>query len=259
MLVGRYLFWLYVTGLLISPGTFAQTREAGTSSSSGLTQPTPVKVETVNKVRIATNSSAYLISFKYDFGKRSPVYIKGLGIVPSKGEYHYISQEQELEFLDPTDNSLLVRVPARETAVVAATPPLNEIPNEHEFPSAFRSFLWDTPASLLERADETLGKYFNYLPHENNRVTYLTTTYTPLTLDKRLIDRGILAQIALLISFPYDPATGHYSFRVQSLVKEGRPLSDDLRPTKSDDILKAAAGFVDRLVVEMKEQRRKKE
>ena len=145
-------------------------------------------------------------------------------------------------------------MPLTPTLVVAAKPPLNEIPGENQFTGGFRAFPWGLPASLQERADAVLGKYFHYLPLQNKDVTHLTTTFTPLQLSKKLSDSGVLAQVSLLITFPFNPAANKYEFHVQSLVKEGRALSDDLRATNNSEIVQAADSFVDGLVQEMKSQ-----
>jgi predicted cation transporter len=71
-------------------------------------------------------------------------------------------------------------------------------------------------------------------------------------LDKKLTANGILAQLALLLSFPHDSAKAKYSVHVQYSVGEGRTLSDELRPTSNADIIKTANEFVDRIVDEMK-------
>jgi hypothetical protein len=215
--------------------------------------PTPrVNVETATKIFIASDSAAYLVSFSYHFDNLPNIYIKGLGVVRSKGSFQYISREQELEFCDPTSGALLERVPFQETTVVAAKPPLNEVPPDTAFSAGYRSYTWESPASLQERANAVLAKYFNYQPHENNKLTYLATTYTQLPLNKKLADRGVLAQLALLLSFPYDPAQRKYSFHVQYSAKEGRPLSDELRATNDGEILGAANEFVDKIVAEMR-------
>lgn len=210
------------------------------------------KIVSAAKVLIAKNSPAYLVSFSYDFDKLPTIYIKGFGVVSSKGTYQYISTEKELQFCDPTTGAVLERLPIEETTVVAAKPPLNEIPGDNEFSSGIHSYTWEVPVSLQERANAVLAKYFIYSPHENNKLTYLATTYTPLPLNKKLADDGVLAELALLLSFPYDPASGKYSFHVQYLTKEGRALSDELRQTDNPEILQAANNFVDQIVVEMK-------
>ena len=216
---------------------------------------TRVTLDSVEKVFISENHPAYLVSFSYDFSITSTIYIKGLGVVPAKGRYQYLSDAQALEFRDPATNSELEKVPLKETIYKAAKPPLNEVPGQKDFSPGFRSFTWELPTPLQERANEVLARYFLYLPQENNRLTYLTTTYAPLALSKKLSDSGVMAQLALLLSFPYDPTTGKYSFHIQYAAKEGRALSDELRPTSNDEILKAANDFVDKIVAEMKSER----
>ncbi len=233
---------------LLFAGSFAWPQTGNVKPAT----PTSVKLESVTKVFIARNSPAYLVSYSYDFEKLRSVYIKGVGVVSSKGNYQYLSTAQELEFRDPTTDDVLERVPLQETAVVAAKPPLNEVPTENQFPPGYRSYTWELPMSLQERANTVLAKYFNYLPHENNKLTYLATTYTQLPINKKLTDRGVQAQLALLLSFPYDPLTGRYSFRVQSTIKEGRALSDELRPTNNAEILAAANDFTDKIIAELK-------
>lgn len=217
--------------------------------------PARVRLENVEKVSIGTNRPAYLVSFSYEFASAPHVYIKDLGIVPAKGSYQFLSSAQDLEFRDPATNALLERVLIKETISTASKLPLNQIPAQKDFSTGFRSYTWDIPASLQERANQVLAKYFLYLPEENNKLTYLTTTYVPLQLSKKLSDSGVLAQLALLLSFPYDPASGKYSFHIQYVAKEGRMLSDELRPTNNEEILKVANDFVDKIVAEMKSER----
>ncbi len=241
-------FCLAVMGLLAQ----AQQKDAAPTSASTVAASKSVKVDTVSKILISKDNPAYLISYSYDFGSRPDVYIKGIGTVAPKGEYHYISQKQELEFRDPANDSVLARVPLVETTIVADTPPMNEVPSENQFPADYRAFTWELGTSLQERANSVLGQYFNYLPHEHGKVTFLATTYTPLTLERKLSTKGVTALIALLVSFPFDPTTGKYSFHIQSLVKEGRALTDITKPTSDPEILNTAKLFVDTLVSQMK-------
>jgi hypothetical protein len=212
------------------------------------------KAQIVSAVRVTTakNSPAYLVNFRFDFSPSTNVYIKDLGLVPSKGNYQFISNQKEIQFSDSATGTLLESIPISETTVVAAEPPLNEIPRDNQFSQGITSYTWDSPASLQERANTILAQYFNYLPHENDKLVFLATTYTPLSLDKRLEDKGISAELALLLSFPYDPVAGRYSFHIQYSAKEGRALSDEFRPTENTDILQAAKVFIDRIVSEMK-------
>jgi hypothetical protein len=244
----RQFLYLFMASFVIVT-SYAQRRPENPRGTSPVS---PVTLVSVEKVLLGNNRPAYLVSFSYDFDQVANIYIKGFGIVPSSGTYQYVSNERELQFCDPTTRAVLERVSLEETAVVAAKPPLIDIPNDNQFSQGSLPYIWDSPSSLQERANAVLKKYFLLLPHENNSYTYLATTYTPLPLNKRLADSGILAQIALLISFPSDPATKKYSFHVRYAAKEGRPLSDDLRSTNNAEILRLANSFVDNIVTEMK-------
>ena len=82
---------------------------------------------------------------------------------------------------------------------------------------------------MLLRANSVLGRYFRYRPFERDGRTFIVTTYSPLEI--RGVREGVLGQVALLVSYPYDATTGVYDFHVQSLVREGRTHSDEFRLT----------------------------
>jgi hypothetical protein len=214
-----------------------------------------VKLQSVVKVYIAKDAPAYSISYEYAFPGLSAIHVAGLGVVPPVGAFHYITTLEQLTFEHPATREVLASPRLRETVVVAAKPPVTEIPNENDFSPAFRAFTWDARQSLLERANAILGRHFRYLPRESKDVTYLTTTFAPLPL--RGVQEGVLGQVALLMSFPYPAsAAGSFDFRVQSLVKEGRSHSDDYRPTNNPIFVKAADILVDQLIAEMTTMRR---
>jgi hypothetical protein len=248
MFILRRFLYIFAVGLLFLSAD-AKTQQISAAATPAKNR---VQLKSAVKVMTAKNSPAYLISFSFDFGPMSSVYVKGLGLIPSTGNYQFISNQQELLFSDPTTGAILERLPLKETTVVAAEPPLNEIPRDNQFSQGITAYTWDSHASLQERANAVLAQYFNYFPHENAKLTYLATTYTPLPLDKKFTDQGITAQLALLLSFPYDPVGGKYSFHIQYSTREGRALSDDLRSTDNKEILQAAKIFVDRIVTEMK-------
>jgi hypothetical protein len=200
-------------------------------------------------VLTAKNVAGYSIEYSYDFPDRASVHITDLGIVPAKGSFHYLSREKELEFRDPASGEVLQKVPLKETVIVAAKPPLNEVPGEAEFPLAFRAFSWRSSNSLRERADVVLGRYFRYQPWENDNTNYLVTTFAPLRCQG--VQEGVFAQVALLVSFPYNKTARDYSLHVRSIVREGRTHSDEFRPTNDVVILQAADKFIEQLIAEM--------
>lgn len=208
-----------------------------------------VDVKSVVKVFVANDMPAHLVSYKYNFLGRQTVYIKGLGVVSSRGEFEYFTREPTLQILDAPDGAILAEVALKETVVVASGAPLNYVPSDGEFPAAFRSYAWTSSTPLQERLNGVLRKYFSYMPHDENKVNYISTTFTPLQIEK--LARGTTAHVALLISFPHDATQGKYWFHVKSLVREGRVLSDSTRPTNNESIQRAASEFVDQLIKEI--------
>lgn len=220
------------------------------SDSSASVSARKVDVKSVVKVLIAKDTPGYLIAYEYDFPERGSVYIAHLGTVPAKGSFRYVSTEKLLEFRDGPDGEILVSVPLLETVIVAAKPPLMRMPDEKQFPDASLTVNWDSRWSLQERANAVLGKYFRYDPRNDKGTVYLRTTFTPLQL-KGLPD-GVTAQMAVLLSFPGEPQTSKYSFRIQELIMEGRTHSDEFRPTSNPSIIDSANLFVNNLIAEMK-------
>ena len=110
------------------------------------------------------------------------MHISGLGVVPGRGSFTYLTSAPRLDVHDVLSGRLITSVPLVETVIVAAKPPLNEVPSETLFPLAFRSFEWTSSEPLQARADEILGKYFRYLPREQSNTVNIATTYTPVPL-----------------------------------------------------------------------------
>jgi hypothetical protein len=245
------LAWRPTSGwFLLVLWTGFQSGDAGATGNSSSATNGKVVVTRVVKVLTGERDIAYSVDYSYNFANRTMVRIKNLGIAPAMARFHYFLPELELEFDDATDGHVLQRVQLTETVIVAAKPPLNVIPHEAEFPPSFRAFTWESQASLLERANVVLGRYFSYLPREFQQKTYLATTFTPLRLSG--MREGVLGQTALLLSFPYNPHPGKLVFHVQSIVREGRSLSDEYKLTGNQAIVDAASKLVDRIVAEMK-------
>jgi len=218
---------------------------------SGAT-PAKVNLRSVVKVFLANDTPGYSIAYEYDFPQRRSVYIKGFGTVPAKGSFRYLTPDTQLEFRDSPAGQVLARVPLQQTIIVAAKPPLLPTPEVKDFPDDSQMFVWESPKTLQERADTVLNKYFHLAPNSDceKGTVFLRTTYTPLELKNSPV--GVTAQVALLLSFPCDPASGKYFFQVKSRVMEGRTHSDEFRPTRDPDLVRAADSLIQSLVAEMK-------
>ena len=214
--------------------------------------PGKVDVKSVVKVFLAKDTPGYLIVYDYDFPKRDWVYIKGLGTVPAKGSFRYLTTDKQIEVRDKPAGKTLASVPLQETVIVAAKPPLLSTPQLEDFPRDSQSFNWDSPKTLQERAQTVLNTYFHLVPNDEceKDVAHIRTTFTPL--DTKDMPTGVTAQIALLLSFPCSPKTSKYAFQIQSRVMEGRTHSDIFRPTSDPTVVHLADTFVKGLVTAMK-------
>jgi hypothetical protein len=128
---------------------------------------------------VASGKRALAISYQYQFPDRETVHIKGLGSVPAKGSFAYITESPSLVFEDMPNGAVVATVDLKETVAVAARPPPNEIPDESEFDLAFRAFPWGSKDSLARKANTVLAKYFAYQPREVDNVTEFLTTFAP--------------------------------------------------------------------------------
>jgi hypothetical protein len=159
-----------------------------------------------------------------------------------------VTTENTLIFRDPGRQSQLVAVPLQETLVLAARPPQTEIPQE--FPQAVKIYEWDAAKSLQQNANDVLNRYFHIKVFEVREINFIATTYADI--DSSELPKGMIGQIALQFSFPFDPSTQTFSLHVQSVVREGRELSDEFKPAFTPVLLKEADKFVDKIVNEIK-------
>jgi hypothetical protein len=227
-----------------------QGQRTGKTSSKFVSSGAKVTVKKVVQVLTGKETRAYSVVYEYEFPGRSSVFIDHLGTVPGKGSFGYISTDNRLEFRDRPRGDLLASVPLEETVVVAAKPPLMQVPDESQFQGGVWEPTWDSPDSLHERANAVLGKYFRYEPRSDKGVVYLRTTFTPLPLTG--VREGVIAKLAILLVFADRPESDKYPFSIKSLVKEGRSHSDEYRDTSNPAVAEAAKLFVTNLVAEMK-------
>jgi hypothetical protein len=234
-------------GVCVAVGQTGMPIQNGTDATAA-----KVNLRSVVKVFLTNNIPGYSIAYEYDFPQRRSVYIKGFGTVPAKGSFRYLTSATQLEIRDSPEGQVLAQVPLHPTVIVAARAPLLPTPEVADFPADFKTFVWESPKTLQERAEIVLNKYFHLAPNSDceKGTVYVRTTYTPLELQNSPV--GVTAQVALLLSFPCDPGSGKYSFQVKSRVMEGRTHSDEFRSTKDSDIVRAADNFVQSLVEEMK-------
>jgi hypothetical protein len=200
-------------------------------------------------VFVAPDRRALSIEYDYNFPGRDMVRINDIGTVPAKGSFKYITENSSLVFSDANDARPLLTVRLRETAEVAAKPPLDKIPDEEKFSPAGREFRWGSKTSPQLALNTILTKRVEYRPSEVDGVTQFITTFAPITASDG--NNQLIGQVAMLLSFPHDKDATGFMIRVRTLVQEGRKKSDKFENTSNPAILKAANDFVDKAMAEL--------
>jgi hypothetical protein len=185
----------------------------------------------------------YQITYKYEFKERSSVYIKGLGQAAPKGDFKYVFSKLELEFRSSSGGELLALVPLKVT-VVAAAPPV-EVPQESDFSQDFFSGIWASHKTFPEQVTQVLQSHSSIRVFAVDNVSEYITRYMPLTG----LTSGTFAEVAVLVSHPFDQAGGRFSYRVRYLGREKRTLTPwrELSPA----LRQQAEDFVRRLISEI--------
>lgn len=218
-----------------------------------------VRVKSVIARSVHGNKVVYEITYKYSFRGRDSVYIKGLGIVPSqRDEVNYLTFDQQLEFWESAGGPMIVAVPLQETTNTQSGESL-DLPQETEFPQAFRSETWARPSVFHESATSVIQKYFihGYVARQNNRINYYITEYRSLPVSHR----NLRSQIAVMVSHPYDAMAKRFTYRIQFIARDRPRMSNEWRYSgdRSEDTMIAAAGFIDRFVEEIRNAGRDKQ
>jgi len=226
------LCWISFT-LFITPEAGAQ--KAGT----------PIKVNTVAKGNTPQGMTLYKVDYSYEFKGRDSVFIKGLGSVPAKGQFVYLTQDPKVEFLDSAGGHVIGV--AYTLPTYSFLSPI-ELPSEDAFTKVARDELWECSASFQEMAIKALNKRsLLYQSYERDQVSCLLTTYTSL---KELPD-FLCAQIALRLTYPYRTKDAKPLFRVQFAARERRIKEDKWRRELCDEVQKVSNKYLDEFVGEV--------
>ncbi|HWW76085.1 MAG TPA: hypothetical protein VNZ44_11835 [Pyrinomonadaceae bacterium] len=192
----------------------------------------------------------YDVAYAYEFKGRGAVYVKGLGTVPAKGKFSYLTSDQQLEFKESAEGLTLATVRLEET-VRTMGGDSTDIPKESDFPQAFRSSTWSPPATFAESAVKILQKYFpsGYSPRQAGQLNFYVTTYRSLQVPSL----NLRSQIAVIVSQPYDAVTDRFTYRVQFVARDRPKLSDTWRygDDRDQQTITAAQQFVDKLIQEL--------
>lgn len=207
---------------------------------------------TINTVfRIASHPQIlYRVSYSYDFPGHSQIYIRGVGSVPPKGDLHYISSEDTIEFLDAAKGNLLyVAKLEHPVTLMGASAP--SIPDETEFPRESRSGHWTGQGPFAERAFAVLNKTFpsGYRTYEKDKLISYVSTYKEVPQS----DDGTHTEVSVLIQYPNSDAAPNVKFTVAFTALERRSHTD-WRSLVSDSSKTNAETFADGILSALEHQ-----
>jgi hypothetical protein len=183
-----------------------------------------VKVDTVQPIRTSAGQLLFRVNYSYQFKGRQAIHIKGVGIVPASGKQNYLFDGQYLEFEDESGN-LLVKIKLKPNKKPPEAGAL-DLPQESEF----ASFLSDTAQDQTAFVPRTLQKLNNWFPagyiiRQEGQVTSFVTVYREV----EGLPLNLQGQIAIRLSYPYDPNSNQFFFRIYTVTRQ--------RPKKSADWL----------------------
>ena len=190
-----------------------------------------VTVTLVKEVLTTQGTKLYEIAYNYEFRERTSVYIRGLGVVQPRGQFKYLTPDLELEFRAATDGEVITKVPLEITLVTAGSP-LSDAPDESDFPADWKSGTWNFPTPYPERVMAVLNKHSTLRVLSIGQVNTYLTRYIPLSG----LPQHRFAQVAVVVSHPFDAGSNGFTFRVRYLGRERRsgtdwrPLTEELRP-----------------------------
>jgi hypothetical protein len=209
-----------------------------------------VDVQSVIAKNTSQNKVVYAIRYTYEFKGRNAVYVNGIGTVPAKGKFSYLTSVQHLEFRESATGTAIVTVPLEETTITMGSDS-TDLPKEGDFPQAFRSDNWTPSATFPEAALKVIQKYFpsGYAAHQNGQTNYYVTTYRNL----QVTNRQLRSQIAVAISQPYDISGDKFAYHIQFIARDHPRLSNDWRygDDRDQETLTAAEGFINQLISEL--------
>lgn len=203
-----------------------------------------VSVTLVKEVLTSQETKLYDVAYNYEFKERTSVYIKGLGVVQPRGQFKYLTPDLELEFRAAADGQVITKVPLEITLVTAGSP-LTDAPDENEFPSDWKSGTWNSTASYPERVTAVLNRHTTLRVLSIGQVNTYVTRYIPLSG----LPNHRFAQVAVVVSHPFDAGANGFTFRVRYLGRERRSGTDWRALTS--ELTPHADLFVNNLIAEI--------
>src|SRR5207247_4585365 len=162
-----------------------------------------VKVKSVVEKTTPDDKVVYDVSYSYEFKGRATVWVDGLGAIPIKVKFNYMTSDNKIEFRESANGPLIAGVGLEETSKINSGDGSTDLPKDSEFPAFFRSSTWTSPPVFSDAVVSVIQSFFvsGYNVKQESTISYYITTYRRLDVS----DRNLRSQIAVRISLPYEP------------------------------------------------------
>ena len=206
-----------------------------------------VKVDTVQPQRTVDGDLLYHLNYTYEFKGRDTVSIKGIGTLPAKGKQQHLFTQDTLEFMD-SDGQLLAVVELKPNKKQPEGGAL-EMPKDSDF-DQFLSDSTRAQTTFLSRTMQTLNKWFpsGYTIKQEGQVTSFVTGYR----DVDGLPSNLRGELAVRVSFPYDPNSDQFYFRIYMLPRQ-YPKKSETPEAPTAETRKVFDAFGQRLLQELKQ------
>jgi len=167
-----------------------------------------VNVEADPPFEVATSRGKFLrVKYRYRALSGRPLRVRGIGLVAPSGELAYLTQNDSVEFLEPSSSALLLRFPLGEPVRMMGADTSLESPQETDFAQAARPGVWVGPKErFTEAVREIFAKRFplGYFAYEARGQNLYLTTYADLPG----VEAPKFAQVSVLAIHAATPPAG---------------------------------------------------
>lgn len=235
--------------LTLTPCSAQEPASTAPASPVWFSESYKASITSVAKAKTAGGGPIYKVSYEYDFGTSKPLYIKGIGNIPGKGNLAYFTYDPNIEFRESVSGPVLAVLTSG--GAIATLEVTIDLPQARDFPQPplGRESRWESKRTFQGMATETANKKkLNAYAYEQDGLSYLSTSYVRL----QGLPKNLLGQIALRISYPHRKGSDIGWYLIEYAARERRAKEDKWTlPARSKEIHAACTQFVDQFINEL--------
>ena len=184
------------------------------------------------------------VAFHYSFPGIASVQVKGLGVIPGRGYFQYLTSETTIQFKNPVTNKSILTVSLDNPTRLMAGRNTIAIPARADFPAVYRIGRWPRTESFQQHVAKVLNGKFpsGFLVDGQTPIAFITS-YREL----EGIAAPLFARFAVMIEPVAPQVSTSAEFRVRIAAQERRSHTE-WRAIDNMDAQKALLVFVNSLI-----------